>query len=281
MRAKPSETSCDERTPLRDGDEQVVYEDRSELRDWVDLDVMTAAPVGLRSSARCRPRRELLQPSETPADNAVHAGVPRRSPRTTPALYNLMSHVDFNLGVYYPDGGVGAVVDGLVDSARNSASPTRPTPKSTRFPGGRTDSSWRQSTATRPTPTKWLSRRVRPRRTGTRARRRAPVRRRLLGRQDVRAVRLLHLPRRRGRCPHSNIIRWSCRRTGTTISRRYSTIRRGPTTRRTTSVFPRKRTTLSLRKAIRTCSSRPHRAGAARRRRDPRGVPREGACRHR
>ena len=36
------------------------------------------------------------------------------SPNTTQALYNLMSHVDFNLGVYYPEGGLGGVVDGIV-----------------------------------------------------------------------------------------------------------------------------------------------------------------------
>jgi phytoene desaturase len=39
------------------------------------------------------------------------------APNNTPALYNLMSHVDFNLGVYYPDGGIGAVVDGIVELA--------------------------------------------------------------------------------------------------------------------------------------------------------------------
>jgi phytoene desaturase len=39
------------------------------------------------------------------------------SPNNTPALYNLMSHVDFNLGVYYPDGGLGGVVDGIVAMA--------------------------------------------------------------------------------------------------------------------------------------------------------------------
>ena len=37
------------------------------------------------------------------------------SPKNTPALYNMMSHVDFNLGVYYPEGGIGAVVDALVE----------------------------------------------------------------------------------------------------------------------------------------------------------------------
>ena len=32
------------------------------------------------------------------------------SPTSTPAMYSLMSHIDFNLGTWYPDGGFGAVV---------------------------------------------------------------------------------------------------------------------------------------------------------------------------
>jgi phytoene desaturase len=46
------------------------------------------------------------------------------APSNTPALYNIMSHVDFNMGVYYPvprdgdgPGGVGVVVDALVELA--------------------------------------------------------------------------------------------------------------------------------------------------------------------
>jgi phytoene desaturase len=35
-------------------------------------------------------------------------------PRNTPALYSLMAHVDFNLGVWYPDGGMIAVTRALV-----------------------------------------------------------------------------------------------------------------------------------------------------------------------
>ena len=35
------------------------------------------------------------------------------SPYNTPALYSLMSHVDYNLGVYYPHGGIAAVVDAV------------------------------------------------------------------------------------------------------------------------------------------------------------------------
>ncbi|MCU0640813.1 MAG: phytoene desaturase family protein [Candidatus Margulisbacteria bacterium] len=36
------------------------------------------------------------------------------SPDNTPALYSIMSHVDFNLGVWYPDEGIGSVVKALV-----------------------------------------------------------------------------------------------------------------------------------------------------------------------
>ncbi len=35
------------------------------------------------------------------------------TPFDTPALYSLMSHVDFNLGVWYPDGGFGALAKGF------------------------------------------------------------------------------------------------------------------------------------------------------------------------
>ncbi|MCX7788746.1 MAG: phytoene desaturase family protein [Spirochaetes bacterium] len=36
------------------------------------------------------------------------------SPNNTPGLYSIMSHVDMNLGVYYPKGGIHAIVRGLV-----------------------------------------------------------------------------------------------------------------------------------------------------------------------
>jgi phytoene desaturase len=95
---------------------QFVYEDRPRLRDWVDPDVMRAAPIGLRllgtmddyvSGYFENPKlQQIMQYT------LVFLG---GSPKNTPALYNMMSHVDFNLGVYYPEGGIGAVVDGLVE----------------------------------------------------------------------------------------------------------------------------------------------------------------------
>ncbi len=39
------------------------------------------------------------------------------SPYNTPALYSLMSHVDFNMGVYYPRGGIASVVDSIATIA--------------------------------------------------------------------------------------------------------------------------------------------------------------------
>jgi phytoene desaturase len=95
---------------------QFVYEDRPRLRDWVDLDVMKAAPIGLKLVGKMddyvsgyfeNPKlQQIMQYT------LVFLG---GSPKNTPALYNMMSHVDFNMGVYYPDGGIGAVVDALVE----------------------------------------------------------------------------------------------------------------------------------------------------------------------
>ena len=96
--------------------EKFVYEDRSRLRDWIDLDVVRSAPVGLRLIGSMQ--RHVENYFEHPKlqqimqYTLVFLG---GSPKNTPALYNIMSHVDFNLGVYYPDGGIGAVVDALAE----------------------------------------------------------------------------------------------------------------------------------------------------------------------
>jgi phytoene desaturase len=93
-----------------------VYEDRSSLRDWVDLDVLTAAPVGLQlvgsMQGHVEDYFEHPKLQQIMQYTLVFLG---GSPKNTPALYNMMSHVDFNLGVYYPEGGIGAVVDALVE----------------------------------------------------------------------------------------------------------------------------------------------------------------------
>lgn len=35
------------------------------------------------------------------------------SPKNTPAMYSLMSHIDFNMGVFYPIGGINKIIDSL------------------------------------------------------------------------------------------------------------------------------------------------------------------------
>ncbi len=40
------------------------------------------------------------------------------SPYNTPALYNIMSHIDFSMGVFYPQGGIYKVVEALVAMAK-------------------------------------------------------------------------------------------------------------------------------------------------------------------
>jgi phytoene desaturase len=99
------------------GMEHFVYEDRSRLRDFLDLDVAKNAwGLSLVGSMQDHVERYFSHPKlqQIMQYTLVFLG---GSPSNTPALYNLMSHVDFNLGVYYPDDGLGGVVDGIVTMA--------------------------------------------------------------------------------------------------------------------------------------------------------------------
>jgi phytoene desaturase len=100
------------------GMEQFVYTDRPRFRDWLDWDVAKGARgLGLLGTmddhvADYFDNEKLRQVVQY---SLVFLG---GSPTNTPALYNLMSHVDFGLGVHYPDGGMGSVVDGVVALCR-------------------------------------------------------------------------------------------------------------------------------------------------------------------
>ena len=103
-----------------------IYKDRSRLRNWLDTSVMRAAPIGLSMLGTMENHvhdrfendklRQILQYT------LVFLG---GSPKNTPALYSLMSHVDFNLGVYYPDGGMTGVADSVAEMARELGVETR------------------------------------------------------------------------------------------------------------------------------------------------------------
>ena len=97
------------------GMEHFVYTDRPRFRDYLDWDVLRNAR-GLKMLGTMQDHVEgyfdhpKLQ--QVVQYSLVFLG---GSPGNTPALYNLMSHVDFGLGVHYPDGGMGAVVDAVVE----------------------------------------------------------------------------------------------------------------------------------------------------------------------
>lgn len=95
------------------GMEQFVYKDRPRFRDWADLDVLrNARGLSLIGSMQDHVEEYFDHPKlqQIMQYTLVFLG---GSPNNTPALYNLMSHVDFNLGVHYPENGVGGVVDGI------------------------------------------------------------------------------------------------------------------------------------------------------------------------
>ena len=95
------------------GMQKFVYKDRPRLRDYLSLDVLlNAHKISLVRSMQNHvnnyfSNKKLQQIVQY---TLVFLG---GSPKNTPALYNLMSHVDFNLGVYYPEGGIGRVVSSI------------------------------------------------------------------------------------------------------------------------------------------------------------------------
>ena len=95
------------------GMEHFVYEDRERLRDFLDVRVLrNARGLSLLGSMQSYVERYFTHPKlqQVMQYSLVFLG---GSPGNTPALYTLMSHVDFTLGVYYPTEGMGAVVDAV------------------------------------------------------------------------------------------------------------------------------------------------------------------------
>lgn len=96
------------------GMEHFVYTDRPRFRDYLDWDVLrNARGLGLLGSMQDHVEQYFNHPKlqQLVQYSLVFLG---GSPSNTPALYNLMSHVDFDLGVHYPAGGMATVVDAVV-----------------------------------------------------------------------------------------------------------------------------------------------------------------------
>ena len=99
------------------GIEEFVYRDRSRFRDCLDPRILKAARgVDLLSSMQAYVEEYFEHPKlqQLVQYTLVFLG---GSPHNTPAIYTLMSHVDFNLGVYHPTGGIASVIDGMADLA--------------------------------------------------------------------------------------------------------------------------------------------------------------------
>jgi len=99
------------------GMDRFVYPSRSRLRDMVDADVFRSG----RALPKLREMDEYVGDyfdSEKLRQIAEYKLVfLGGSPYNTPAIYTLMSHVDMNLGVYHPTGGIASVVDAMADLA--------------------------------------------------------------------------------------------------------------------------------------------------------------------
>jgi phytoene desaturase len=100
------------------GMSEFVYTRRPRLRDWLDPGLLRAARgISLLGSMDDHAGSYFDHPKlkQLVEYTLVFLG---GSPYNTPALYSLMSHVDFDLGVYYPQGGMASVVDGVARLAR-------------------------------------------------------------------------------------------------------------------------------------------------------------------
>lgn len=90
-----------------------VYKNYSSIRDFLTLRVATE---GMKLSVFTTMDRYVKRFFKTDAMQKimqytlVFLG---SSPYNTPALYNIMTHVDFNMGVFYPNGGIYAIIDSL------------------------------------------------------------------------------------------------------------------------------------------------------------------------
>ncbi|MFB6082527.1 MAG: phytoene desaturase family protein [Halanaeroarchaeum sp.] len=121
------------------GMEHFVYEDRTRLRDFLDPRLVTyARGLTLLGSMQDHVEGYFEHPKlqQVMQYTLVFLG---GSPANTPALYNLMSHVDFNLGVYYPEGGMGGVVDGVASLAEEQGVDIRTDSPVTAIRGSRGD----------------------------------------------------------------------------------------------------------------------------------------------
>ncbi len=100
--------------------EKFLYADFKKLTDLIDLDVIKKgskirALTNIGKFARKYFKNEKL--IKVLLYNIVFLG---GSPKNIPALYSIMAHVDFDMGVFYPQGGFSKFIDSLVSLAQDN-----------------------------------------------------------------------------------------------------------------------------------------------------------------
>ncbi|MFB6194362.1 MAG: phytoene desaturase family protein [Halobaculum sp.] len=108
---------ADAREAYELGVERFVYPDRSRLRDMIDPAVARSGrALPLLRTMDDHVQRYVSHPKlrQLLEYTLVFLG---GSPYNTPGLYSMLSHADLNLGVFYPDGGMYSVVEGLRELA--------------------------------------------------------------------------------------------------------------------------------------------------------------------
>ncbi len=99
------------------GMDRFVYPSRSRLRDLIDLDLVRSAKALPKLRTLDNYIQSYFQHPKLRQLTEYKMVFLGGSPYNTPGIYTLMSHVDMDLGVYHPIGGIASVVDGFVDLA--------------------------------------------------------------------------------------------------------------------------------------------------------------------
>lgn len=92
----------------------ILYRNLDSIFDLMSVDIMKAGVgMGIFEPMDSYVKKFFKHPKiqQILEYNLVFLGC---SPKNAPALFSLMSHVDFNLGVWYPEGGIESVVQALV-----------------------------------------------------------------------------------------------------------------------------------------------------------------------
>ncbi len=98
--------------------QRFMYKNYRNIFDFLTWEVMTQGPKLSVFSSMQRYVSKFFSTDEVQKIVQYPLVFLGSSPYNTPALYNIMSHIDFNMGVYYPMGGIYTIIEALVKIAQ-------------------------------------------------------------------------------------------------------------------------------------------------------------------